>query len=342
MKAIVFDRHGESDVLNLREVPAPPAAPGTVAVRLKAAGVNHLDIWVRKGFPNVPLPLPHIPGSDGAGVIEETGAGVKGLKAGDRVVLSPGMGCGTCDKCRSGWESLCDGFHLIGFQIDGAYAERIVVPERRVIKVSDKYSFEEWASVPLVFVTAYHMLVTHAKLKAGETVLIHAAGSGIGSAAIQIAKHLGAQVITTVGNEAKAAKAKALGAGEVILYRKNDFAEETKRLTGGKGADVVFEHIGPETFQKSLQCLAKGGRLVTCGATSGPKIELDLRFLYMRQHTVIGSYMGDKGELAESIRLLEKGILKPVVDTVYPLADARKAHDRMDARDFFGKLVLKV
>jgi len=342
VKAIRFDRHGGSEVLALCDAPEPrtPQA-GEVTVAIQAAALNHLDIWVRNGFPNIQLSLPRIPGCDGAGMIADVGAGVKDLKPGDRVVLSPGMGCGICERCTSGWDSLCDSFHILGFQIDGTYAQRITVPARRVIRVSQKYSFEEWAGVPLVFLTAWHMLVAHAKVQAGQNVLVHAAGSGVGSAGIQIAKLFGAQVITTVGDDSKIEKAKALGAHHVINYKTSDFAEETKKITAQNGADIIFEHIGPETWHKNLACLAKKGHMVTCGATSGPKVEFDLRFIYMRQQSITGSYMGGRAELLRVIELVEKGALKPAPGPSFGLTAAKAAQDLMESRKFFGKITLK-
>lgn len=343
MRAIRFDQHGNSpSVLKLVELPDPKPGVNEVLVDLKAAGLNHLDIWVRNGLPGVQLPLPHIPGSDGAGVVSAVGAGVTNVKPGDRVVLSPGMGCGACDKCTGNWDSLCDRYHLLGLQIDGTYCEKIVVAARRVLKVSEKLSFEEWAASPLVFVTAWHMLHTHGALKSTDRVLVHAAGSGIGQAAIQLARLAGAEVITTVGSDEKAAKARALGAQTVINYKKGGFADAALAATGGKGVDLLFEHIGPETWTENLKCLAKGGRMVTCGATSGPKIEMDLRFLYMRQFTIKGSYMGSHAELLEVVKLLEAGKVKPVMDSVFPLEKAAEAQAHMESRKNFGKIILKI
>ncbi len=343
MKAVRFDQHGDSpDVLNLVELPDPQPGLGEVLVDLKAAGLNHLDIWVRNGLPGVKLPLPRIPGSDGAGVVAAVGAGVTNVKPGDRVALSPGMGCGVCEKCTGNWDSLCDAYHLLGLQVDGTYCSKIVVAARRVLKVTEKLSFEEWAASPLVFLTAWHMLHTQGGLKSTDRVLIHAAGSGIGQAAIQLARLAGAEVITTVGSDDKAAKAKALGAQTVINYRKAGFAQGVLDATGGKGVDLLFEHIGPETWTENLKCLAKGARMVTCGATSGPRIEMDLRFLYMRQFTIKGAYMGSHAELLEVIRLLEAGRVKPVVDSVFPLERVRDAHAHMESRSNFGKIVLKI
>lgn len=343
MKAIRFDQHGDSpDVLKLVQLPDPKPGVNEVLVDLKAAGLNHLDIWVRNGLPGVKLHMPHIPGSDGAGIVAEVGVGVTHVKPGDRVILSPGMGCGHCNKCTDNWDSLCDTYHLLGLQVDGTYCEKIVVAARRVIPVSDKLSFEQWAASPLVFLTAWHMLHTQGGLRANDRVLIHAAGSGIGQAAIQIARLSGADVITTVGSDEKIAKAKALGAQTVINYKKAGFAQGVLDATGGRGVDLLFEHIGPETWTENLKCLAKGGRMVTCGATSGPRVEIDLRFVYMRQFTIKGAYMGSRAELLKVIHLLEAGKLKPVVDSTFPLERAREAQAHMESRHNFGKIVLTV
>jgi NADPH:quinone reductase-like Zn-dependent oxidoreductase len=342
MKAVFFGKHGEADVLAYGERPDPAPKAGEVLVAVRACSLNHLDIWVRKGLPGVAIPLPHIPGCDVAGTVAALGRGVRGFKIGDRVVVSPGMGCDRCPRCRSGWDSLCDAFHILGFQIDGGYAEKVAVAARRVLKVGPRLSFEEWAAVPLVFLTAWHMLHTRACVRRGETVLVHAAGSGVGSAAIQIAKLAGARVMTTVGSDDKIGKARRLGADRVVNYRKQDFAEEAKRWTGGAGVDVVFEHVGPEVWTKSLASLAKRGRLVTCGATSGPRVELDLRFLYMRQQSVMGSYMGGARELQTVLGLVAKGRLRPVVDRIFPLKEVREAHLLMESRAHFGKIVLRV
>ena len=339
MKSIRFHAHGESDVLKYEDIADPKPQSGEVCVSIQAAALNHLDIWVRKGLPGVKLPLPRIPGSDGAGVIIECGEGVAQIKVGDRVILSPGM---AEIDCPPGSDSLSDQYQLLGLQIDGTYCEKVVVPERRVIQVSDRWSIEEWSSVSLVFLTAWRMLHTHGRLKSSDRVLIHAAGSGIGQAAIQIAKSEGAEVFTTVGANEKVKKAKALGADHVICYRDIDFADEIKRLTQDRGVDLIFEHIGLETWKKNVSCLAKGGRMVTCGATSGPQVEIDLRHLFMKQQTIIGSYMGSHIELLKVIELLEQGKLKPVVDKVFPLTEAGKAQDYMDSRKHFGKIVLSI
>jgi len=237
---------------------------------------------------------------------------------------------------------MCSSFKIIGFQVQGGYAEYAKAHVDNIIPISNKYSFEEWAAIPLVSLTAWHMLITQGQLKPGENVLIHAAGSGIGSAAIQIAHLSGARVITTARGNEKLEKAKQLGADEVIDYSKEDYAERIRSLTNNKGADLIFEHIGPDTWEKNLQCLTKGGRMVVCGATSGPKVTMEIRFLFMKQHSIIGCYMGSKKELLDVLNLVELGKLKPVVDSVFPLNDASSAQQRILNRENFGKIVLKV
>ena len=342
MQAVFFEEHGGPEILKFGEFKDPVIGPNDVMIAVKACALNHLDIWVRQGLPGVSIPLPHIPGSDVAGVVTEFGKGVKRFKKGDRVIVSPGQLSHHLPEALESRDSFSPDFQILGLQSQGGYAEKIAVHERFLIPVSERYSFEEWASVPLASLTAYHMLVTRANLKPGETVLVHAAGSGVGSAAIQIAKFLGATVFTTVGDYKKVARAKKLGADETILYKTKDFSEDVKRLTGGKGVDVVLDHIGPEVWEKSLSCLARGGRLVTCGATSGPKVEIDLRYLYIKQLSILGSYMGSFAELCKVMGLTEAGRLVPTVDQVFPLKEAADAQRRMENRQNFGKIVLKV
>jgi NADPH:quinone reductase-like Zn-dependent oxidoreductase len=305
--------------------------------------LNHLDIWVRQGL-GTPLEMPHIGGSDIAGEVAAVGTNVKSVKAGQRVIISPGVTDGIIDEyTSSGWDSASSSFDIMGRKRQGGYAEFAKAHHVDVLPVSDKLSFEDWAAVPLVTLTAWHMLVTRAKLKAGETVLVHAAGSGIGTMAIQLAKLCGAsQVFTTIGSEEKAAKAKALGADVVINYQKQDFAEEVLKHTGKRGVDVIFEHIGPETWPKNQLCLARLGRMVTCGATSGPQATVDIRYVYSRQLSIIGCFMGGRSELLEVLRLMEAGRLRPIVDRVFPLKDAAAAQQYMLDRKNFGKIVLKV
>lgn len=342
MKAVFFEKHGGPEVLKFGSMKDPAVDANDVLIGVKACALNHLDIWVRQGLPGITMPMPHIPGSDVCGVVLETGKAVKRIKKGDTVIVSPGQAPHHVREALDNRDSFSPEFQILGLQTQGGYAEKLAVNERFVIPVSDKYNFEEWASVPLASLTAYHMLVTRADLRPGETVLVHAAGSGVGSAAIQLAKFLGATVFTTVGDYKKVARAKKLGADEVILYKTKDFSETAKELTGGRGVDVVFDHIGPEIWQKNLQTLARGGRLVTCGATSGPKAEIDLRYLYSKQLSILGSYMGSLSELYKVIELVETGKLVPTVDQVLALKEAADAHRRMESRQNFGKIVLKV
>ena len=340
MKAVVFNEHGSVDKLVYTDFTEPEISPSEVLVKVNACGINHLDIWVREGIPGITIPLPHIPGCEITGEIARVGSAVKGLSVGQRVLIAPGINCGRCEYCLSSNDSLCHEFRIMGFQVDGGYAEYTKAPAKNIIPISDKLSFEEWAAVPLVFLTAWNMLKTSGGLATGETVLIHAAGSGIGSAAIQIAKLTGADVITTVGNDEKLEKARELGANHVINHSKEDFADKVNELTDGRGVDLVFEHIGRETWEKSLLCLKRGGRIVTCGATSGPTVSFDLRFLFAKQLSISGCYMGSRKELMDVLKLIESGKLKPVVDSVFPLADASAAQTKMLDRKQFGKIVL--
>ncbi|MBC8552664.1 MAG: zinc-binding dehydrogenase [Candidatus Brocadiales bacterium] len=342
MKATVFKEHGSVDKLVYTDFADPEISSSEVLVKVKACGINHLDIWVREGLPGVTLPLPHILGCEIAGEIAGIGSEikVKGLSIGQRVLIAPGISCGKCEFCLSSNDSLCHEFRIMGFQVNGGYAEYAKAPAENIIPVSDKLSFEEWAAVPLVFLTAWNMLKTRGNLTTGETVLIHAAGSGIGSAAIQIARLSGADVITTVGSDKKLEKARELGADLVINHSKEDFADKVNEFTDGKGVDLVFEHIGPDTWEKSMLCLKRGGRIVTCGATSGQTVSLDIRFLFAKQLSISGCYMGSRRELLMILKLIESGRLKPVVDSVFPLKDAVAAQTKMLDRKQFGKIVL--
>jgi NADPH:quinone reductase-like Zn-dependent oxidoreductase len=342
MHAIYFEEHGGAEVLKYGEIKDPVAGPGEILVGVKACALNHLDIWVRQGLPGIPIPMPHIPGSDVSGVVLETGKGVKRLKKGGNVVVCPGQLSGLARESFEARDSYSPDFQILGLQTQGGYAEKICVPERFVVSVSEKYSPEEWASFGLAGLTAYHMLVTRAKLKAGETVLVHGAGSGIGGFALQIARFLGATVFATVGDFKKVSRAKKLGAEEVILYRTEDFAEKINKLTGQKGADVIFDHIGPDTWSKNFNCLTRGGRMVFCGATSGPRAEVDIRVLYMKQLSLLGAYMGSFAEFLKVLELAEKGVLAPVIDQVFSLREAADAQRRMESRQNFGKIVLKI
>jgi NADPH:quinone reductase-like Zn-dependent oxidoreductase len=340
MKAVIFKRHGGTEVLEYVDVPDPSPGQRQVLVRVKACSVNHLDCWIRQGIPAYRIRLPHISGCDAAGVVEAVGEGVREVRAGDRVVLAPGLSCWRCDPCLHGLDHRCVSYGIRGAAGDGGYAELTVAEARDVLPLPDGLEFESAAAFPLVFLTAWHMLVTRAALQGGETVLVHAAGSGVGHAAIQIAKHLQATVFATVGAREKAAKAEALGADAVIDYQREDFEARVRSLTKDRGVDVVFEHVGPQTWERSLRSLARGGRIVTCGATSGPSAPLDLRYIFSRELTVLGSMMGTRAELDAVAQRVFNGTLRPVVDTVFPLREARAAQERMLERRVFGKLIL--
>jgi 2-desacetyl-2-hydroxyethyl bacteriochlorophyllide A dehydrogenase len=342
MKAVVFHEHGGLEKLRYEERPDPQIKPDEVLVRVKACALNHLDIWIRQGIPAYTIALPHISGSDVAGQVERVGSQVQDVTVGQHVFVSPGLNCGTCEECRAGRDNLCPSFSVLGVKTDGGYAEFVAVPGRNVIPIPGSLSFEQAAAFPLVSVTAWHMVVTLAGLRSGETALIVGAGSGVGSMAIQIAKHLGARVITTVGSEDKIKKALMLGADEVVNHSTENLTKRVQELTGGRGVNVVIEHVGPQVWDHCLQSLAKGGRLVTCGATTGGEVKLDLRYLFSRQLTLTGSYMGTKAELLEVAKLVGSGTLKPVIDRVYPLQEARAAQAQMLSRRLFGKIVLSV
>jgi NADPH:quinone reductase-like Zn-dependent oxidoreductase len=343
MKAVVFEEFGGPEKLKEKALPDPKCGPNDVLVKIEACALNHLDIWVREGIPGVKIEMPHIGGSDICGEIVEIGSSVRERKIGERVIVSPGIGCRVCEYCLAGKESLCDQYDIVGFRRNGGYAEKVAVDERDVIPVSNRYSPIEWAAVPLVFLTAWHMLATRARLQAGEAVLIHAAGSGIGSAAIQIAKYLGANVIATAGSSTKLQRAKELGVSHLINYQENrHFSKAVMEITGGRGVDVVFEHIGGEVFSESVASLAKEGRIVFCGATTSDTANFLLRQAYLRHLTFHGSFMGGRGELLHVLRLIEDGKLKPVVDSVFPLSQACQAQEKMLSRNLFGKIVLKI
>ena len=340
MRCVVVRQHGGFDELRLEQRPVPEPGPGQVRVRLRAIGLNHLDTWVRRGVPGHTFPLPLIPGSDGAGAVDALGPGASGCKEGDAVVVLPGVSCGACAACQSGVDQLCRHYHILGESGDGTCAEFVCVPAANVAPTPAGLSAEQAACVGLVFQTAWNMLVRRAELRAGETVLVHAGLSGVGSAAVQIANALGARVLATAGGPAKCAKVQALGAHHVIDHQAKDFVAEVRGLTGKAGVDVVFEHVGEATFAGSLKCLARGGRLVTCGATTGGDVRISLHAVFFKSLSILGSTMGSKGDLRTILRLVEMGRLRPVLDRALPLAQVGEAHRLLEAREAMGKLVL--
>jgi NADPH:quinone reductase-like Zn-dependent oxidoreductase len=341
MKAVVVHEHGGLDALSYEDVPEPTPAADEVLVRVRAVGVNHLDLWVRKGVPGARFPLPMIPGSDVAGEVVDFGNAVRGITEGDRVVLQPGYSCERCPPCFAGQDPLCRRYGILGESRDGGCAEFIAVRSSSVVPMPESdLGFEEWAAVPLTFLTAWHMLVGRAALRPGEDVLIHAAGSGVSAAGIQIAKLLGARVMTTASSEEKLARARDLGADATVNYREEDFGTAVKAWTKKRGVDVVFDHVGADTFGPSVAALAKGGRYVTCGATSGFEMKTDFRLVFFKGLSILGSTMGSKGEVLEIVRHVAAGRLKPVVDRVLPLEKVAEAHRALEAREAFGKVVL--
>jgi NADPH:quinone reductase-like Zn-dependent oxidoreductase len=340
MKAVAISGHGGLEVLEVTELPDPKIDEDEVLIRVKACSLNHLDLWIRQGLPGVALQMPHVLGSDIAGVVAQVGRLVKNVKRDEAVVLSPGVSCMHCEYCLSGRDNLCASYDILGYRANGGYAEYVKAPSFNVIPKPENLTFEEASSIPLVFLTAWHMLVNRVELKPGETMLVHAAGSGVGSAAIQIGKLLGARVFATASTDEKLAKARSLGADEAINYQREDFLDSVKRLTAKRGVDVVFEHTGEATWEKSIRSLVRGGRLVTCGATAGFNGNLDIRYLFSRQISLHGSYMGAKTELLEVMKFFEDGRLKPVVDRVLPLEKVAEAHKAIEDRAQFGKVVL--
>jgi NADPH:quinone reductase-like Zn-dependent oxidoreductase len=340
MKAVIFRQHGGPEVLEFTDVVDPRPKANEVLLKVKACALNHLDLFIRRGLPGIQIPLPHILGSDISGIVQEVGDLVNWVKPGDEVIVQPGVSCTHCESCLSGADNLCREYDMIGYRRDGGYAEFVAVPGINIVSKPRETSWEEASGLPLVSITAWHMLVTRANVQPGEVVLVHAAGSGVGSIAIQIAKLRGARVITTASSDEKLAKARELGADETVNYTAADWPKQVRKLTGGRGVDVVVEHTGAETWPGSISALKNNGRLVTCGATSGYDARTDLRQVFYRHLSLLGSFMGSKSELLEVLKFVEQGKIKAIVDTVRPLSEARAAHESLENRAQFGKVVL--
>jgi NADPH:quinone reductase-like Zn-dependent oxidoreductase len=340
MKAVRFHQHGGPEVLKYEDAPDPKIQSNEALVRIRACALNHLDLWLREGVADWKLPMPHIVGSDIAGEVAEAGALVTHVKPGDRVLLVPGISCGQCEACFKGLDSACRSYTLFGVFVDGGYAEYVRSPNVNIIPIPGDLSFDEAAAVPLVFVTAWHMLITRAQLKPGEDVLVIGAGSGVGSAAIQLAKLMQARVIAVAGSDEKLDKAQTLGADAVINRKTQSIAEEVRRLTNKRGVDVVFEHVGAAVWEACFDSLSTYGRLVTCGTTSGPMVTLNMQALFGRQRTILGSFVGGKGELAAALKFIGQRKLKAVIDSKFPLSQAAAAQRKMESGDFFGKILL--
>jgi NADPH:quinone reductase-like Zn-dependent oxidoreductase len=338
MKAVRIHQFGGPEVLIYEDIADPQPRKDQVLVNVRACALNHLDIWVRKGLPGVKLP--HILGSDVAGEVVEVGEYVAAFKTGQRVLLAPMHYCGHCAKCVTGLQNQCREFTVLGNGVDGGNCELIAVPAANVTPIPDSLDFNQAASVPLVFLTAWHMLVGRAGIRPGQTVLVLGASSGVGIAAIQIAKFFHCRVITTAGDETKLEKGRELGADFGINHYKQKISEEVRKITNKEGVDIVVEHVGAATWDESVKSLKIGGTLVTCGATTGPNVALDLRHLFARQLTLLGSYMGTMGELHEVLRHVFAGRLNPVVDRVFPLSELRAAHEYLERSQMFGKIVV--
>lgn len=342
MKTAFFSQHGGPDVMQLGDLPEPELKPGEVLVNIKAAAMNRVDKWVRDGWPGLKLPLPHILGSDGAGIVARADSAVTTMKPGDRVAVNTNLGCGRCEFCVAGQDNWCSDWHLIGETIKGTNAEYLAVPERQLLPLPESCSFEQAAAAGLVFQTAWHSLMTRGQLRAGESVLIVGAGGGVNTAAIQIAKLAGCLVYVVGSDDKKLALAQTLGADVLIDRSKDDWGKKIYQLTSKRGVDVVVDNVGAATMMTSLRCARKGGRILTVGNTAGPKFELDNRYIFGKHLSLIGSTMSTRAEFATVMGLVFAGKLKPVIDSTFPLADIRAAHERMDSGEVLGKIVLSL
>jgi NADPH:quinone reductase-like Zn-dependent oxidoreductase len=341
MKALYYDEQKGYKAIKVGDLPVPEISEGEVLVRVKAFSLNHLDLWVMGGNYPVNIPLPHIFGSDASGIVEKVGKTVQHVKPGDEVIVFPGLSCGHCEKCVSGHDNECNSFSILGVLTNGASAEYVKAPAANIFKKPEGLSFEEAAGIGITYATSWNSLVMRARIRQGDTVLIHAAGSGVGTALIQTAKLYNATVITTVGDDWKIEKAKGLGADHVINHRKEDFAEAVKRITRGGLADIAVDHVGAVTFNKSLSCLKRGGKLVTFGNTSGDEVPISLRYVFGKNITIHGVYVGPKAAMIQLLKLFPHK-LKTVVDSVFEFADAQKAYEKLLSRQFFGKIVVRI
>ena len=337
MRAVRFHRQGPPDVLQIDDLPAPQPGPGEVRLDVRAAGINHLDIWVRRTLPRIPVP--RIPGADAAGVIGAVGEGVTDLAPGDRVLLNPGIACGRCVRCAQGEASLCPDYGIYGETCDGTYVEQKVVPATQCLPLPEAWSFAQGAAFPLVALTAWRMLVVRGRIQPGETILILGAAAGVGCQCIQIAKLAGLRVIATASTEAKRALCLELGADHALDYTQPGWQKEVRRISGG-GVDVTVDYVGEATWRDSVRLTRAGGRLLTCGATTGQAPSADLTHVFFRQLSVIGSTMGSRADLESALLAASRGQLRPVIDSVLPLAEAARAHQLIEDRAVAGKLVL--
>ncbi|MGD0078219.1 MAG: zinc-binding dehydrogenase [Sedimentisphaerales bacterium] len=342
MKAAVITEYGGLDKVNFAEVDKPKPGAGEVLVQVKSAALNHLDIWVSKGRPGAKKDGPHILGSDASGVVAEVGAGVKGISAGGEVIINPGLSCGRCEHCRRGEQSECTSFDIVGLGHQGAFAKFVVVPAANVFSKPKHLDFNEAAALPLAYVTAWRMLMTRAGLKPGQTVLIHGIGGGVAIAALQLVKMAGAVTIVTSSSEEKLNKAQKLGADHIINYKTKDVASIVRDVTAGRGVDIAFDTVGAATMPTNFDVVRRGGKIVICGVTTGPKVELNLQALYWNQLSILGSTMGSDDDFLKMLSAIDASKLKPVIDSVFPLAKVRAAMAKMESGAQFGKIVLKI
>lgn len=342
MRAVVLRGHGGPEVVRIEDVPAPGAGAGEVVVAVRAAALNHLDLWIRKGRPGLELNFPHVIGSDAAGVVAEVRPGVVGIRAADEVVIHPGLTCGRCEACLRGEGSECASFGIIGMTRPGTFAERVAVPAANVRPKPAHLSFEQAAALSLAHLTAYRMLFTRARLAPGETILIHGIGGGVALAALQLATRAGARAIVTSSSEAKRTRARGLGAAEVIDYRNEDVAKRVAEWTGGRGVDVAFDTVGAAAWPLDIACVRKGGRIVICGVTTGAEAPANLQAIYWRQLTILGSTLGSHEEFRRMLEMVYATRIEPVVDRVEPLDRAGDAMAWMEKGEQFGKIVLRV
>ncbi|HEX9879423.1 MAG TPA: zinc-binding dehydrogenase [Candidatus Binatia bacterium] len=343
MKAVCIREHGGREKLRYEELDAPVLTSSReVIVQLKAAALNHIDIWNREGLTGMEVSMPHILGGDGAGMVAEVGADVDRVKKGDAVCLFPPSGCGRCEFCQSARDYMCVELRVLGERVPGTYAELVKVPAENCFPIPAAMSYEEAAAFPLVFITLWRMLVTNAALKPGETVLILGVGGGVASAALQLAKEMRARVIVTSSSDEKLALARGLGADYGINYMKSDFVKEARAFTGKRGVDVVVDSVGGESWAKSLASLAKGGRLVTCGATAGAFPQTNIRRIFWNHLSIFGSTLGSRQEFCQLLNFLGVTGVKPIVDSVFPLQDAAAAHQRLEEGKQFGKIILRI
>jgi 2-desacetyl-2-hydroxyethyl bacteriochlorophyllide A dehydrogenase len=341
VKAFQLVAHGKPGKFAVRDVPEPAAGSGEVVVRVHACGLNHLDLWLEEGGLPIPIQLPRTPGGEAAGEIIHTGDHVTDWKVGDRVAVQSNLFCGKCEYCQRGEESMCLFGQLLGVQVDGGFAEHVVVHARNVVRLPQPVDFETSAALTLAGSTAMHMLTNRAQVKPGDWVLVIGAASGVGSAAIQIAKGLGARVITTASTEAKRIVARKLGAEFILDSTNSQWPAEARKITGRRGVDLVIEHVGGEVLLKCFECLARGGTIATCGATAGREVAMNLWPLFVKQQRVVGSYGRNRSDLEATLKWAAEGKLKPVIDTVFPLPDAEKAFAKLRARQVLGKVLIK-